>query len=63
MDNFNAWDDEDDYGGLFITQTPKVVDMVSLEEDNETDFRTVRDPQYSDISEDNEDAMHDVCLR
>ena len=63
MDNFDAWDDDEDYGDLFITQTPKEVPMVSLEDDNEVEFKTIRDPQYSDISDEDEDAMRDVRIR
>ena len=63
MDNFNGWDEDEDYGDLFITQTPKVVQMVSLEDDNEGEFKTVRDLQYSDISDEDEEVMCDVRLR
>ena len=54
MANFSLMDD-DDYEGLFITQEPSSSNVVSLE-DNE-DYKTIKDPQYSDISDDETDCM------
>ena len=53
MVNFDMWE-EDDFGDLFITQESKG-DVVSLEENGE--FKTVLDPQYSDISNDEEGGV------
>ena len=63
MANFSVWDDEDDYGGLFITQSSSLDNCVSLEEDNEGEFVSVRDPQYSDISDVEEESKGEKQLR
>ena len=47
--------DDDDYQGMFITQESKVDNIVSLEENNE--FVTVRDDEYSDVSDFEDDGL------
>ena len=46
--------DDDDYGDLFITQEPST-SVVSLEDNGE--YRTVKDVNYSDISDDDTDGI------
>ena len=41
--------DEDDFSDIFVTQQPREDYVVSLEENSE--FVSVRDPNYSDVSE------------
>ena len=62
MDKF--YDSDDDFGQLFITQESNKDTCVSLEEDNEdnVNYKTVMDPQYSDIS-DFEDEAREKRLR
>ena len=56
MEYFSVFD-EDDYGDLFITQSNHMEECVSLEEnDNCVEFKSVKDPQYSDISDAEEEA-------
>ena len=56
--------DEDDYGDIFITQSSHKEECVSLEEnDVEGEFMTVKDPQYSDISDEDEEVACDQRLR
>ena len=57
MASFELFDDEDGYGDMFITQTPRQ-DTVSLEENGEiNEFRTVLDEKYSDISDEESDGL------
>ena len=56
MDDFLDFELDEDYGDMFITQPAPSDNCVSLEEDGENEFKTVKDPQYSDISEDEESA-------
>ena len=44
---------EEDFGDLFLTQESREVPSVSLEdnEDNTVHYQSVLDPQYSDISD------------
>ena len=58
MANFDVMDD--DYGDMFITQTSKDDQVVSLEEDN--CFKLVKSDNYSDIS-DFEDKTMEHMLR
>ena len=44
--------DDDDFEGIFLTQMSGTNKLVSLEE--ECDYKTVHDPKYSDISDDEE---------
>ena len=60
-DFFNFLED-DDYGDMFITQSTHSDKPVSLDDDMEVGFKSVRDPQYLDISED-EDTEHEWRLR
>ena len=62
MANFDMFDEE--YGEIFITQQSRSVPCISLEdnEDSTSDFRSVLDPQYSDIS-DFEDETRERRLR
>ena len=53
MANFDMSEDED-YSNMFITQESNS-HTVSLEENEE--FKTVLDPKYSDISDDEQDQM------
>ena len=46
--------EDDDFGDMFITQSAPSDNCVSLEEDGENVFKSVKDPQYSDISDDEE---------
>ena len=57
MDNFEMFDD--DFGDIFITQKSNEDNWISLEdEDNNSEvFRTVSDPQYSDISDFEDEAF------
>ena len=54
MANFDMFDD-DDYGDIFITQESRNSGIVSLEDNDE--FKSVLDPKYSDISEDEDDGF------
>ena len=49
--------DDDDYGDIFITQEPSASNVVSLEENN--DFQLVKNPQYSDISDVEDDPIEE----
>ena len=63
MANFSMFED-DDFGDLFITQTPRSEgsnNVVSLEEID--GFKSVKDPQYSDISDVDEDEAMERRLR
>ena len=53
MATFSMFDDED-YGDLFITQEPS--DRVVSLEDSDA-YKTVKDPQFSDILDDEKDGM------
>ena len=57
--------DDDEFGDLFITQTPrsdKSDNVVSLEENER--FKTILDPQYSDIRDgEEEDTVMERRLR
>ena len=55
---------DDDYGDLFITQQSKVGNSVLLEDSNDDFlvFKSVMDPQYSDVS-DVEEVAHERRLR
>ena len=53
MDNFDMLDD--DYRDMFITQTPRQQSVVSLEE--ETGYKTVKSPNFSDISDFEDDSV------
>ena len=61
MANFDMFDK--DYRELFITQQSKDYAPVSLEEDGDIcgNFRTVNDPQYSDISNSEEKLEDEAC--
>ena len=56
MANFNIYED-DDYGGLFLTQQSSQDQVVSLEENGE--FKTVKDDRYSDISDVEQDSIEE----
>ena len=59
MASYNMFDDED-YDEIFLTQSGDGDKCVSLEEDME--YKTVHDPQYSDIL-DNDEEKRDIRLR
>ena len=54
MANFSMFDDDEEYAQLFITQEPRQ-EEVSLEEN--VGFKSVLDPQYSDISDEETDQI------
>ena len=54
MANFSLMED-DDYGDIFITQSSSVRNIVSLEENDAGEV--LKDPKYSDISDDENNAM------
>ena len=62
MANFDMFDEE--FEDIFLTQQPMSTSCVSLEDkdDNRSIYKTVLDPQYLDIS-DNEDKARERCLR
>ena len=53
-------DDDEDYHDIFITQTPRNDNVVSLEDNDK--FMSVRDDKYSNIS-DAEDVIKDGAKR
>ena len=53
MANFDIMDD--DYGDMFITQTSRSDNVVSLEEDNA--FRSVKSADYLDIGDFEDDSV------
>ena len=59
MASFDLLDD-DDFSEIFLTQRSNHKDYVSLEEDG--NFQQVHDPQYSDIS-DCEEQEREIRLR
>ena len=52
---------DEDYGDMFITQTPCEDNVVSLEEGGAN--RVIKQHQYSDISDFEEDGEIELCLR
>ena len=56
MANFNMMD-EDDFEGIFLTQESRRNLCVSLEEDME--FKSVHNPEYSDISDCEEEKRYE----
>ena len=56
MANFNISDD-DDFADIFLTQSSSGNSSVSLE--NDMEFKSVLDPQYSDISDVDEEENGD----
>ena len=59
MENY-LMDDDEDYRDIFITQTPRNDNVVSLEDNDK--FMSVRDDKYSDIS-DTEDVVKEGAKR
>ena len=53
-------DDDEDYHDIFITQTPRNDNVVSLEDNDK--FMSMRDDKYSDIS-DTEDVVKEGAKR
>ena len=62
MADFFDFNDDEEYRNMFITQSAPSDSCVSLEEDGEIGFKTVKDPNYSNISED-EETERDNRLR
>ena len=63
MADFVDFNDDEEYGNMFIKQSAHSDNYVSLEEDGESGFKTVKDPNYSDISDDDGESEHDNRLR
>ena len=59
MANFDLFDDN--FGDIFLTQSVGSNICISLREDGQVplEYNTVRDPQYSDISDFEEDTFGD----
>ena len=63
MGDFSDFEDDMDYQGIFLTQSSAEKNFVSLEEDAEVmdeGFRVVKDPQYLDVSDFEEEKQNDA---
>ena len=56
MASFSVMEDED-FDGMFLTQRSSADNVVSLEEN--VDLEVLKDPQYSDISDDEQDSIEE----